>query len=287
MSDLIHRARRPVVRAVAGRRRAPTPHQQVALAALTLLTAATLVLLAPKPLAATGVEAARAGAQARQATEQALGQARQEDRDAPQAADSGSSPLPTAYRVSAWIGRPVLGRDGKQIGTLEDLVLDDYGRFRYVILRSKALTRDQPDDLLVVPMAHLRYSDGGEQRIVLDAAPARITEAPRFKAETLPILPLRRWETLVVAYWLPQEATAEGQATLAGDLTQLPPGKEQLFRTLDQNADSAITREEADGSKRLKEQFQRIDTYDNGRITRAEFALFETHEERTAPEKTH
>jgi sporulation protein YlmC with PRC-barrel domain len=220
-----------------------------------------------------------------------------------EAAQNGNSPLPSAYRVSEWLGRPVRGRDGAQVGTIEDLVLDDYGRFRYVLLRSEKFTEGQADDLLIVPMGHFRYRGGEARNIVLDASPTRISEAPRFETGAMPSQPLRRWEAVIVAYWLPKNATTAdvggggprapmrgepdprrhgGEASGGGaedspaeDMTVLSREKERLFRELDENADSAITQTEAQDAKAVADAFERLDTYDNGRVTRAEFALFD------------
>ena len=249
---------------------APMPLPQLAGGLLlVLLTAGALVLAAPCVRAQNGTDAA----------------------SAPQ---NGNLPLPPSYRVSAWLGKPVLSQAGEQIGSVRDMVLDDRGRFRYVIIESKALTEGEADDYLIVPMAHFRYRNGGEQGLVLDAQTAAITDAPRFTAGTLPMQPLRAWETVVIAYWLPKDAAsgpsagrpadtearggsgyAMRVATPDGDMVYLRKEDIAAFERLDSNADGAISRDEAAAEPALAERFERIDTYGNGRISPAEFALFE------------
>lgn len=115
--------------------------------------------------------------------------------------------LPPVYKISNWLGKPVNNESGEQIGTIRDMVMDDYGRFRYVIMEN-------------------------ENR----------------------------------------------------DMVYLPEAKDQLFEKLDANDDAAITKKEAKAHPPLAEQFERIDSYDNGRITRSEFALFEVEESGSQPD---
>jgi len=63
------------------------------------------------------------------------------------------------------------------------------------------------------------------------------------------------------------------------DLVYLPKAKDRLFGKLDTNDDAAISKQEAQAYQPLAEEFQRIDTYANERITRSEFALFEVQED--------
>lgn len=218
--------------------------------------------------------------------------------------------LPPVYRISNWLGKPVNNPSGEQLGTIRDLVMDDYGRFRYVILESEQLADEYKGDRVAVPMTHFRYSDQDERFMVLDATPAKVSQAPSFEAGTFPNLPLRRWEAVVVAYWLPEDAKdanppatredlqAETPEILRGsdvaggggseqtgravhasaDDVYLPEAKARLFRKLDRNDDGAISKQEAQAEPALAEQFQRIDSYHNDRITRSEFSLFEPTE---------
>ena len=216
--------------------------------------------------------------------------------------------LPPVYKISNWLGKPVNNQSGEQIGTIRDMIMDDYGRFRYVIMESEQVADEYKDDRIAVPMNHFQYPDGDERYMVLDATPAKVSEAPSFEAGSEPNMPLRRWESVVVAYWLPEDAkdanppkdrddvkaktpesmqqSSKGneggsseQASLPfdenRDMVYLPKAKDQLFEKLDANDDAAISKKEAKAHPPLAEQFERIDSYDNGRITRSEFALLE------------
>lgn len=220
--------------------------------------------------------------------------------------------LPPVYKISNWLGKPVNNEAGEQIGTIRDMIMDDYGRFRYVIMESEQVADEYKGDRIAVPMNHFQYPDDDERYMVLDASPAKVSEAPNFEAGSSPNMPLRRWESVVVAYWLPEDAkdanppkdrddvkakTPESvqqsskdkdndggseQASLPfdenRDMVYLPDAKDQLFEKLDTNDDAAITEKEAKAHPPLAEQFERIDSYDNGRITRSEFSLFELEE---------
>lgn len=48
-----------------------------------------------------------------------------------------------------------------------------------------------------------------------------------------------------------------------------------MFEKLDKNRDAAIERNEAQANDRLSQQFDRLDTYRNNRLTRSEFSAFE------------
>lgn len=218
--------------------------------------------------------------------------------------------LPPIYKISNWLGKPVNNESGEQIGTIRDMIMDDYGRFRYVIMESEQVADEYKGDRIAVPMNHFQYPDDDERYMVLDASPAKVSEAPSFEAGSYPNMPLRRWESVVVAYWLPEDAkdanppkdrddvTAKTperaqqsskdngggseQASLPfdenRDMVYLSDAKERLFEKLDTNDDAAITEKEAKAHPPLADQFERIDSYDNGRITRSEFALFELEE---------
>lgn len=270
-------------------------HTATALSAVTLM--ASLLYLAGMPNTAEASEENGGNDQKKAQQDQKTGLAHN---------------LPPVYKISNWLGKPVNNEAGEQIGTIRDMIMDDYGRFRYVIMESEQVADEYKGDRIAVPMNHFQYPDEDDERyMVLDATPAKVSEAPTFEAGSYPNLPLRRWESVVVAYWLPEDAkdanppkdrddvkaktpesmqqsskgndgSGSGQASLPfdenRDMVYLPEAKDQLFDKLDSNDDAAITKKEAKAHPPLAEQFERIDSYDNGRITRSEFSVFELEE---------
>jgi hypothetical protein len=219
------------------------------------------------------------------------GQAQQSQAQQSQAQQGPAQSLPEAYKLSNWIGKPVRSTAGDELGKVADLVMDDYGVVRYVILERNS-QEQAGQDRVAVPLGHFLYPLGQEQQaaLVLDVTPEQMAQAPGFASSAWPNMGDEQWNTLVIAYWLPESASQQqrqqAQSGQAGDvpfdakrdMVYLPDEKEQLFSQLDENSDAAIEREEAQSNERLADQFDRLDTYSNGRLTRSEFAMFEVVE---------
>ncbi len=242
----------------------------VALAALTATLGA--MLLATQPLLA------------QQGTEP-MGQGEQQ----------GDMPLvkrlPERYRLSTWIGKSVQNRNGDELGTVEELVMDDLGRVRYVVMQSQLLTDSKRSDRVAVPVGHFVYPLARKDHLIFDTTPGRMKNAPSFGAAAMPDMGRHEVSSLIIAYWLPegdsetpgqaqdakqgQRQTGKGDYDPNRDMINLTPRKTALFNELDQDNDGAISREEAEAHERLSQQFDAVDTYGNEAITRSEFSAFE------------
>ncbi|MCF7989188.1 MAG: PRC-barrel domain-containing protein [Thiohalocapsa sp.] len=208
--------------------------------------------------------------------------------------------LPERYKLSTWMGKTVQNADGESLGTVEELVMDDMGRLRYVVMKSQLLADDKQGDLVAVPVGHFVYPLARKDHLVFDATPGQVQSAPSFgAAEDMPDMGQQQISSVVIAYWLPDSADngqqqqgatgmAEQQDTQqAGasdydpnrDMINLSQRKSELFEKLDKNDDAAIDRQEAQDHERLSERFEQADTYGNDAITRAEFAAFELEEQ--------
>jgi len=208
--------------------------------------------------------------------------------------------LPDEYKVSSWIGKTVKNDQGQKLGTVKDLVMDDFGQVQYVIMqRNEPTPKGQwqgwakgSGNLVAVPIGHFQYPDNKQAALTLDVSPEQVAQAPYFNSQAWPNMGNDTWTGAIITYWVPrgqqgeQAATAQNQPSGQGasasrsvqpnrDMVYLPKDQEQLFEKLDSNADGAIERNEAQSNKRLSQNFDRIDSYDNGRITRSEFAAFE------------
>lgn len=259
------------------------------------------------------------------------GQAGQES-PAAQAGQSLARQLPDKYKMSNWIGKQVRGSDGNQIGTVRELVMDDYGIVRFAVIESQLLGSEQGDNLVAVPMGHFRYPLTSEQHLVFEVPSSRIQGAPTFSQSQWPNMGDPEWSSVIITYWTPEEAGGAqgqersaqsgqtGQSAGAGqpapsaqaqpgqpgqprgqgeqtadtggpgtsssqtvfdpnrDMVYLSRDATRMFERLDANSDGDIDREEAQAHDRLAQEFEELDTFGNGRITRSEFALFEPAE---------
>lgn len=69
------------------------------------------------------------------------------------------------------------------------MIMDDYSRFRYVIIESEQVADEYKGDRIAVPMNHFQYPGGEERYMVLDATLAQVSEAPSFEAGSIRICP--------------------------------------------------------------------------------------------------
>lgn len=194
-----------------------------------------------------------------------------------QAGSALAQGLPAPYRLSSWLGKPVQNADGESLGKVEEIVMDDAGIVRYVIVQ-------RPDSAggdaqrVAVPLGHFNYRVGKSPELTIGVSAAHMQAAPAFAADSWPNLGEPQWDTLVVSYWVsPTAGQAGGSQNFEAnrDMVYLSEEKEALFSRLDEDDDAAIEWEEAKQHERLAREFDRIDSYSNDRITRSEFAAFE------------
>lgn len=268
------------------------------------ITDFTLSLITAAVLGATASGTTALAAQQESKAQQQSGMSQPQDQQAQSKQGESHSvtgalaqALPDQYKLSNWIGKQVKNESGEQLGTVKDLVMDDFGIVRYVIMQR---TEDRENDKRVaVPMGHVQFPLSKEAGLVLNVTPKQMKEAPHFADSSWPNMGNTQWSTLIVTYWLPKEDQAavtgdqggaqgkssqQGEDVKAGtfdanrDMVYLSEERNQMFQKLDQNDDAAIVREEAKANERLAEQFDELDSYQNERLTRSEFAMFEIQE---------
>jgi hypothetical protein len=147
---------------------------------------------------------------------------RQTGQAAGQESKGPAGSLPDAYKISSWIGESVRNNAGDSLGTVNELVIDDTGRLRFVIMESELLAAEQPGNLIAVPIGHFVYRASpskDESRLVLDASPGRLQGAPSFHSSAWPNMGDREWDAAIITYWVPVEALKQstaGQADATG-----------------------------------------------------------------------
>ena len=67
----------------------------------------------------------------------------------------------------------------------------------------------------------------------------------------------------------------EGAIDANRDMVYLDKEKEEVFSRLDEDKDSWISREEARSEERVSENFDKLDTKGDGKLSRSEFSMFE------------
>ncbi|WP_295885251.1 PRC-barrel domain-containing protein [uncultured Thiohalocapsa sp.] len=230
-----------------------------------------------------------------------------------QASGSGKSiakQLPDRYKLSTWMGKEVQNRQGEKLGTVKELVMDDLGRVRYVVMQSDLLAGSKRGDMVTVPVGHFVYPLARKDSLVFDTTPAKVQNAPAFgRTSATPNMGRQDVSSVIIAYWLPedqkQRMAAEQQGQQKGqrqagtdsdqqggmtdyDIDQYEPNRDvvnlsqrkgAMFEELDQNDNDVIDRQEAQGHAQLSKRFDEVDTYGNQAITRSEFAAFEIDED--------
>jgi hypothetical protein len=220
-------------------------------------------------------------------------QAQPQGSSSPAQQSTGGKPvtkqLPGRYKLSTWLGKPVHNAEGKELGTVEELVMDDAGRVRYVVMQSQLLADRKAGDMVAVPAGHFTYPAAPDHPLVFDVTPSRVQRAPAFGAADMPDMGHPTVSSIVVAYWLP-EGIRERQSHAQSDydIAQYEPNRDlinlsqqhgALFEELDDDGNDVISRQEARDHERLSQRFGEVDTYGNQAITRSEFAGFEIEDD--------
>jgi sporulation protein YlmC with PRC-barrel domain len=245
------------------------------------------------------------------------GMGQQQGMQQPGQGQSLAKQLPDKYKLSNWIGKDVKSSDGDNLGTVKELVMDDYGIVRYAVIESDKLGPERQGNLVAVPMGHFKYPLTRQDHLVFDASPQQIQGAPAFSQSAWPNMGDPNFSSVIITYWLPEDAAAQmegegktlGQSAQAGqqdrqgeqqasgqpeqqgqqdvtsgvfdpnrDMVYLSREATEMFKRLDTNNDGVIDKEEAQQNDRLADRFGEIDSYSNERITRSEFAMFELEE---------
>jgi sporulation protein YlmC with PRC-barrel domain len=146
-----------------------------------------------------------------QAGSQAGGMGQQQQTGAMQGeASGGDKPLtkrlPERYKLSTWMGKEVQNKDGEKLGTVKELVMDDLGIVRYVVMQSDLLADSKRGDMVAVPVGHFVYPLAREDHLVFDTTPGQVKGAPAFGAADTPNMGRQEVSSVIIAYWLPEAA---------------------------------------------------------------------------------
>ena len=144
--------------------------------------------------------------------------------------------LPDRYKLSSWMGKKVTNGQGKTLGTVKDVVMDDFGIVRYVIMKSdasgsqmssgqnsssqasgsQASGNQGTNRLVAVPVGHFEYPLARKDNLVLDVSPEQMQQAPSFSSNQYPDMGDESVSSVIVAYWVPEDVSGGQGQSAAG-----------------------------------------------------------------------
>ena len=105
-----------------------------------------------------------------------------------------------AIRATSIVGLTVRNRQGREIGCIEDFVLDmESGRIAYAVMNSEGFLEGK-GRLFAVPFQSMLL-DLKANEFLLDADEDRLAEAPGFSADNWPRMGDRRWGATIHAHY--------------------------------------------------------------------------------------
>jgi BON domain/PRC-barrel domain len=154
------------------------------------------------------------------------------------------------WKGSAVIGATVKDSQGKNIGKIEDLVVDSTGRVKYAVLSFGGFL-GIGDKLFAVPWSAMRFDrDANDiKAVVLDVTKESLERAPSFARDKWPDPKDRQWGESVSRYWSDTSVTAAVKSKLAGEklstLTKVDVDTRQGVVKLNGTVDSERTKQRA------------------------------------------
>jgi hypothetical protein len=120
------------------------------------------------------------------------------------------------WRASKLIGENVLDAHGKNIGKVEDLMLDSKGNVSFAVMSFGGFL-GIGDKLFAVPWNHMRFEHKGNDvtAVVLDVSKETLEKAPSFASDKWPDDP--RWVDESRQYWRRTARTDTGHNGTASD----------------------------------------------------------------------
>jgi sporulation protein YlmC with PRC-barrel domain len=161
-------------------------------------------------------------------------------------------------RCSDLIGKDVNDRAGKDIGEIEDIVVDmSSGKIHYAILEFDR-SWNLKDKLIALPMRAFSYA-GKRDDLVLNVDKSVIDTARAFDKSRWPDVNDRNYMSDIDRY-------------LGTVGAQTPPATaEARFLRLDANGDGMVSKDEADADASVKQVWTKLDRDNDGKVSRKDF----------------
>lgn len=172
----------------------------------------------------------------------------------------------SAFRVSDLIGKDIDDRNGREIGEIEDLVIDlSRQRVHYAVAEFD-LDQVASGQYHALPLSSLQFvRDRDRDNMGLAMDTARLQAVPSFSRAQWANLNERKWVGDVDRRFGQMSGTAGGAAVGTADATD-------RFSRLDSNRDGWIGREEMRTDTAVAEMWSTLDRDRDGRISREEFS---------------
>ncbi len=176
-------------------------------------------------------------------------------------AQTGEQSKAPAFKAGTLLGKEVVNRQNQVLGVVRELVADERGQIRYVVLSYGGFL-GMGGKRTAIPWERVEYSSETEQ-VIVDVSVERIANAPTYTEANWPSTEETTWTARIDEYYgisRPDQARPP----------EFPP-----FSELDLDGDGYLSEEEASAVWRLEQGFSQADQDQDGQVDRAEFSAFE------------
>jgi sporulation protein YlmC with PRC-barrel domain len=110
----------------------------------------------------------------------------------------GQNQARVPVKIRDFWNKNIYNRNGDKLGTVNDLVTDQYGRISYIILSHGGLL-GIGDKLIPIPMRAVKH--GNDNRLVINMDKESLEKAPNFEGAKWPNFAEPEWTKKTMTYW--------------------------------------------------------------------------------------
>lgn len=178
---------------------------------------------------------------------------------------AADAPTHTMIKARAQLlNAEVKNRQGEKLGEIEELVVDDSGQIRYIVLSHGGFL-DIGDKVIALPWARSQVALGGDNSVVMDISRADLADAPNFDKD--------QWPDMSSASWAQRERSFSDRYVARHDVS--PPSNRVPLEQLDTDRDGHISKQEAQADPNVSQRFAQLDRNDDGKLSQWEFNTYQ------------